>query len=129
VREELRGDDRADRMAAQVLGAGGAAAVAVEPRERVGPAELQFPTEDVAVGHRTGKYPACDRGEPGGGSVGRMSIPPQVAAPTLPCSVMNGGHDAATSGPRHKDPAAAAAPSDGYVSREGAAWLDELWAA
>ena len=51
VREELRGDDRADRVAAAVLGTGVAAAVPEEPGHRLGAAGLQLPAQDVALGH------------------------------------------------------------------------------
>ena len=51
VLEELRRDDGADRVAAEVLGAGAAAAVAVEASQRVGPAGLELASEDVAIRH------------------------------------------------------------------------------
>ena len=51
VLEELGGHDRADRVAAEVLGPGAAAAVAVEARDRVGPAGLEVAAEDVAFWH------------------------------------------------------------------------------
>ena len=49
VLEELGGHHRADRVAAQVLGPGAAAAVAVEPGHRIGAARLQVAAEDVAL--------------------------------------------------------------------------------
>src|SRR6266516_7682052 len=49
--EELRTDDRADRVAADVVRAGVAAAVPEEPGQRIGPALLQFAAEDVALLH------------------------------------------------------------------------------
>ena len=55
--EELLGDDGADRVAADVLGAGAAAAVAVEPGHRVGAAGLERLPQDVAVAHRRAQYP------------------------------------------------------------------------
>ena len=43
VVEELLGHDRADRVAAEILGSGAAAAVAVEAGQRIGAAGLQRP--------------------------------------------------------------------------------------
>lgn len=51
VLQELRGDYRADRVAAHVLRARSAAAVAVEPGQRVGSAPSQGPSEHVEFGH------------------------------------------------------------------------------
>ena len=51
MREELRGHHRADRVAAQVLGSGGAAPVPVEPGERIGSTWLELPAEHVSVAH------------------------------------------------------------------------------
>src|SRR6478735_1771767 len=50
VVEELGGDHRADGVAAQVLRAGAAAPVAVEARDRVGPAGLELLPQDVELG-------------------------------------------------------------------------------
>src|SRR5579871_675037 len=49
--EELRGHHGADRVAAEITGAGSAASVTVEAGERVQAAGLERPAEDVAV-HR-----------------------------------------------------------------------------
>ena len=49
--QELRRDHGADRVAAEVVGPGVAAPVAVEARQRVGAAGLERSSEDVAVGH------------------------------------------------------------------------------
>ena len=51
VLEELGRDDGADRVAAEVLGTGGAAAVPVEAGHRVGAARLELAAEHVAVRH------------------------------------------------------------------------------
>src|SRR6185503_6080772 len=51
VVEELVCQHGADRVAAQVLRAGVAAAVTVEPGHRVGTTGLELPAEDVAFGH------------------------------------------------------------------------------
>ena len=51
VLEELGGHHGADRVAAEVVRAGAAAPVAVEPGERVGAARLQLPAQDVQLGH------------------------------------------------------------------------------
>jgi flagella basal body P-ring formation protein FlgA len=48
--EELRRHHRADRVAAQVLGAGVAAAVSIEAGHRIGAAQLELVTQDV-FGH------------------------------------------------------------------------------
>ena len=57
VLEELGGDDRADRVAAEVLGAGVAAAVAEEPGDGVVAAGLQRAAEDVPLAHLVQSYP------------------------------------------------------------------------
>ena len=49
VLEELGRHDGADGVAAQILRAGRAAAVAVEPRQGIGAARFEFATEDVAL--------------------------------------------------------------------------------
>ena len=51
MREELRGHHRADRVAAQVLGSGGAAPVPVEPGERIGSTWLELRAEHISVAH------------------------------------------------------------------------------
>ena len=51
VLEELRGDHRAHRVQADVVGPAGAAAVAVEAGHRVGAAGLELPAQDVALAH------------------------------------------------------------------------------
>jgi hypothetical protein len=51
VVEELSRDDRADGVAPEVLGAGGARAVANEPGQRVGAARFEVAAEDVALCH------------------------------------------------------------------------------
>src|SRR5664279_4725350 len=50
VHEEPRGDHRADRVAADVLGAGAATTVAVEAGDRVNAAWLQLMSEHIALG-------------------------------------------------------------------------------
>ena len=52
VLEERLGHDRADRVAAPIFGAGVAAAVAIEPGERVVAAGLEFAAEHVPLAHR-----------------------------------------------------------------------------
>src|SRR5579864_6326680 len=56
--EELGTDDGADRVTPQVAGAGTTVAVPIEPRERVGAADLERATEDVVL-HRA-EYPLSD---------------------------------------------------------------------
>jgi len=51
VLQELSGDHRADRVAAEVLRPGGAAPVPVEPGHRVAAAWLQLAAEHVAIAH------------------------------------------------------------------------------
>lgn len=53
--EELRSDHGTHSMAPQILGAGPAVAVAIEPGEGVGTTGLELCAEDIPVGHR-GKY-------------------------------------------------------------------------
>src|SRR5690349_754853 len=48
--EKLRSQDDANRVAAEILGAGGAAAVPVEARHWVGRARKQLASDDVDVG-------------------------------------------------------------------------------
>ena len=63
MREELLRHDRADRVAAEIVRAGAAAAVAVEAGQRIGAARLEVAAEDVALTHA-------------------VSIPAQAAAAT-----------------------------------------------
>jgi ketopantoate hydroxymethyltransferase len=49
--EELGGHHRADRVAAQVFRAGGAAAVPVETSQRIGPTWLKLAAEHITVAH------------------------------------------------------------------------------
>src|SRR5580692_11714953 len=51
MREELRGHHRADRVAAQVLGSGGAAPVPVESGERIGSTWLELRAQHISVTH------------------------------------------------------------------------------
>jgi hypothetical protein len=51
VLEEISGDDRANRVAAEILRTGVATPVAVEPRHGVAAAHLQRPPEHIAVSH------------------------------------------------------------------------------
>ena len=51
--QKLLADDRADRVRSKVLGAGPATAVAVEARQRIMAAGLEFRAEDVPI-HRSG---------------------------------------------------------------------------
>ena len=55
--EELLGHDRADRVAAEILGARAAAAVAIEAGQRIGAAGLELAAEDVAL--RLAREPHC----------------------------------------------------------------------
>ena len=49
--EELGGHHRADRVTPPVLGPGAAAAVPVEPGDRVSAARFQLPTQHIAIAH------------------------------------------------------------------------------
>ena len=80
VLEELRRDDRADRVAAEVLRPGRAAAVAVEAGQRIVAAGLQRAAEHVAVGHGAeyrapvgGRYARTMAAEPRAAGVGRRT--------------------------------------------------------
>ena len=68
VVEELSRHDRADRVAAEIVGPGPAAAVPEEPGQRLGPALLQRPAQHVALVHRGSiaagrrrRRPACEQ--------------------------------------------------------------------
>src|SRR3546814_1551288 len=50
--QELRGDHGADRVAAEVLGAGAAAAVSEEPGHRIRAARFELAPQDVQFTHR-----------------------------------------------------------------------------
>src|SRR5215468_6627937 len=67
--QELGGDHGADRVAAQILRAGAAAAVAVEAGEGVGAARLQLAAQDIALGHESSipTRGAPDKHRPGRG--------------------------------------------------------------
>lgn len=62
--EELGRYDSADRMAAQILGAGVAATIAVEPGDRVVTARLEFAAKHVALAHYSSIAHGCVRTRP-----------------------------------------------------------------
>src|SRR3954452_15035165 len=78
VLQELRRDDRAEGVAAAVVGPRAAAAVAVEARERVGSARLELAAEDVAGDRAHGPRTVPLGSE--GMAVPRLRVPSQSHA-------------------------------------------------
>ena len=68
--EELARDDRADRVAADVLGAARAQPVPIEPGQRVGATRVEFAAEDIALRHA----PVCRERRPRGARPGGAGL-------------------------------------------------------